>query len=70
LSEREAMPHWRKSSFSGHEDCLEWAVGHSTVRLRHSKHPTGPELVLGHSEWAAFVAGIKHGEADLPGDAR
>jgi hypothetical protein len=24
----------------------------------------GPELVLTHSEWAAFLAGVKHGEAD------
>jgi Domain of unknown function (DUF397) len=52
-------------SFSAQGDCLEWEVGPSSVRLRHSKNPTGPELVFIHSEWAAFVAGIKHGEADL-----
>jgi len=36
--------------------------------LRHSQDRTGPELVLTHSEWAAFIAGIKHGEADLLAD--
>jgi hypothetical protein len=65
MSEMETSPRWRKSSFSGEGDCLEWAVGPLGVRLRYSKHPTGPELVLSHSEWAAFLAGIKRGEADL-----
>jgi hypothetical protein len=60
--------HWRKSSFSAEGDCLEWAMGPSSVRLRDSKDPTGPQLVLNHSEWAAFIAGIKHGEADLPSE--
>jgi hypothetical protein len=66
LPELETPLRWRKSSFSGNGDCLEWAIGPSSVRLRDSKNPTGPELVLTHSEWAAFVAGIKGGEADLP----
>jgi hypothetical protein len=63
LSESETSPQWRKSSFSGEGDCLEWAVSPSSVRLRDSKNPTGPELVLTNSEWAAFIAGVKHGEA-------
>jgi Domain of unknown function (DUF397) len=66
LSELKTSAQWRKSSFSGSGDCLEWAVGPSGVRLRDSKNPTGPELVLTHSEWAAFIAGIKNGEADPP----
>jgi len=65
LSELETSPEWRKSSFSATGNCLEWAASPSGVRLRHSGNPTGPELVLTHSEWAAFVAGIKRGEADL-----
>jgi hypothetical protein len=68
VSELEKSPRWRKSSLSASGDCLEWVVGPSSVRLRHSKRPTGPELVLTHSEWAAFVAGIKRGEADLHPD--
>lgn len=66
MSEAETSPRWCKSSFSSTVDCLEWAVGPSSVRLRDSKNPDGPELVLSHSEWAAFIAAIKHGEADLP----
>ena len=58
-------PRWRKSSFSGAEDCLEWAVGPSGVRLRDSKDPNGPELSLNLTEWAAFIAAVKQGEADL-----
>ena len=64
MSEPETSPQWRKSSFSGGGNCLEWAVGASSVRLRHSNEPMGPELVLTHPEWAAFLAGVKHGDAD------
>ena len=39
--------------------------GSSSVRLRDSKNPVGPELVFNHSEWAAFLAGVKRGEAEL-----
>jgi hypothetical protein len=69
LSEIETSPRWRKSSFSGTQGCVEWAVGPSSVRLRNSKDPTGPELILTHVEWTAFIAGVKHGEADLYPDA-
>ncbi len=68
MSESGTLTQWRKSSFSGEGDCLEWTLGPSSVRLRHSQDRTGPELVLTHSEWAAFIAGIKHGEADLLAD--
>jgi Domain of unknown function (DUF397) len=65
VSELEISPHWRKSSLSGESDCLEWTVGPSGVRLRDSKNRDGPELVFNHSEWAAFIAGVKRGEADI-----
>ena len=64
MPEPDTSPHWHKSSFSGDGDCLEWATGPSGVRLRDSRNPAGPELFVTHSEWAAFIAGIKHGEAD------
>ncbi len=66
LPELETPPQWRKSSFSGEGDCLEWAIDTSSVRLRLSRNRAGSELVLNHSEWAAFVAGVKRGEADIP----
>jgi Domain of unknown function (DUF397) len=66
VSEREPSVRWRKSSASGSGDCLEWAFVSSGVWLRNSRDPGGPELHLRHSEWEAFVAGVKNGEADLP----
>jgi hypothetical protein len=55
---------WRKSSYSGDGDCLEWAVEESGVRLRSSRDPDGPQLSLTRSEWTAFLAGVRAGEAD------
>lgn len=66
MFEQEASALWRKSRASGDGDCLEWALVTSGVRLRNSKDPAGPELHVSRSEWAAFVAGVKNGEADLP----
>jgi len=57
---------WRKSSFSGDGDCLEWLIDSDGVRLRDSDNPSGAELYLSHAAWIAFLAGIKSGEADLP----
>ena len=56
---------WRKSSFSGNGDCLEWMTCADGVRLRDSNRHTGPELRLSFTAWAAFIAGVKAGEADI-----
>ncbi|HEU0089333.1 MAG TPA: DUF397 domain-containing protein [Pseudonocardiaceae bacterium] len=29
-----------------------------------SKNPTGPELIVSAAGWAAFTAGVRHGEFD------
>lgn len=58
---------WRKSSFSGVEDCLEWAISGDEVRLRDSARQSGVELYLTLAEWRAFLARVKAGEADPPG---
>lgn len=56
---------WRKSSRSGAGgNCVEWADLGGAVAVRDSKNPTGPVLVFTPGEWAAFVEGVKHGEAD------
>lgn len=60
-----SSPDWRTSSFSAQGDCVQWCVGESGVRVRHSQAPDGPELMFTKSEWAAFISGAKAGEADF-----
>jgi Domain of unknown function (DUF397) len=55
---------WRKSSFSGQGDCVQWVLLPNTVCVRDSKDPDGPVLTFTHSEWRAFRQGILQGEAD------
>ena len=48
---------WRKSSYSGGEggECVEVAAHPTTVHVRDSKNPDGPQLAVSPSSWAAFV---------------
>ncbi|MBB4156920.1 hypothetical protein FB387_001111 [Streptomyces cinereoruber] len=48
---------WRKSSYSGPEggNCVEVAAHPTTVHVRDSKVPHGPQLAVGPAAWAAFV---------------
>jgi Domain of unknown function (DUF397) len=64
LSEGEQPTLWLKSSFSANGDCLEWVTNADGVRLRQSKDPAGTELHFTISEWQAFLAAVKAGEAD------
>ncbi|WP_067653327.1 DUF397 domain-containing protein [Nocardia harenae] len=59
---------WFKSSFStGGNDCVEVAhLDGGLVGMRDSKNPAGPALVFTPGEWAAFTAGVRGGEFDLP----
>ena len=65
MSESEAPWSWRRSSFSQSGDCVEWNYSESFVYVRTSKNPLGQVLQFTHSEWRAFIAGAKSGEADL-----
>jgi hypothetical protein len=57
---------WKKSSrSSGNGQCVEWAELGNAVAVRDSKQPTGPALIFTPDEWAAFIEGVKDGEADL-----
>ncbi|MFI8518866.1 DUF397 domain-containing protein [Streptomyces sp. NPDC085481] len=49
---------WRKSSYSGGEggECVEVATHPTTVHIRDSKNPDGPQLAVAPSSWAAFVS--------------
>jgi hypothetical protein len=63
---------WRKSSHSGAQggNCVEVAeLPTGEVALRNSRDPEGPALIYTRAEIAAFVAGAKDGEFDLPGSS-
>ncbi|MFJ8308902.1 MULTISPECIES: DUF397 domain-containing protein [unclassified Streptomyces] len=49
---------WRKSSYSSGEGgaCVEIAAHPSTVHIRDSKDPQGPQLAVAPGAWAAFTA--------------
>ncbi|QDQ11826.1 DUF397 domain-containing protein [Streptomyces spectabilis] len=51
---------WSKSSYSDSSninDCVEIATTPSTIHIRDSKNPQGPQLRLPAAAWSAFVAG-------------
>ncbi|MEV4949693.1 DUF397 domain-containing protein [Streptomyces sp. NPDC053755] len=53
---------WRKSSYSsgGDDDCVEVASCPTTVHVRDSKNPQGPQLALAPTAWAAFLPHAAH----------
>ncbi|MFI9270727.1 DUF397 domain-containing protein [Kitasatospora sp. NPDC052896] len=57
-------PAWRKSSHSGGNGaCVEVAVpASSTVAVRDSKDPEGPQLRFSPTAWAAFAIAAGAGE--------
>ena len=59
---------WMKSRMCSADGCVEVAHlpgGH--VALRDSKDISKAAHVFDGEEWAAFIAGAKNGEFDLPG---
>ncbi|MFD4477909.1 DUF397 domain-containing protein [Streptomyces sp. NPDC058471] len=48
---------WHKSSYSGGsgDDCVEIAPCPTTIHVRDSKNPAGPQLALAPQAWAAFT---------------
>lgn len=46
---------WRKSSFTGNDNCVEVAFGSTRVAVRDSKQPSGPRLEFSPDRWLAFV---------------
>jgi Domain of unknown function (DUF397) len=58
--------HWRKSTKSGLNGCVEVAFVDGKVALRDSKDRQGPVLFFSAAEWRAFLAGARDGEFDLP----
>lgn len=57
---------FRKSNACVSTNCVEVGqYGPAMVAIRDSKDPE-IELLFDRIEWAAFVAGVKNGEFDLP----
>ncbi|MBI0297299.1 DUF397 domain-containing protein [Streptomyces sp. PRKS01-29] len=48
---------WKKSSYSpsNSNDCVEVAAAPSTIHIRDSKNPNGPQLTVTPTAWTAFV---------------
>ncbi|MBD0707192.1 MULTISPECIES: DUF397 domain-containing protein [unclassified Streptomyces] len=48
---------WRKSSYSSGEggECVEVAAHATTIHIRDSKNPHGPQLAVSPASWSAFV---------------
>jgi len=62
---------WRKSRRSAADGgCLEVAIAEGVVGVRDSKNPTGAMLTIDVNAWRGFIASLKRGEFDLPGDSR
>jgi hypothetical protein len=57
---------WRTSSYSSPEgNCVEVAdLADGGRAVRDSKDPAGPALAVTPAGWAAFTAGVRHGEFD------
>lgn len=49
---------WHRSSHSSgdSDDCVEVATCPTTVHIRDSKNPAGPQLALSPTTWTAFIA--------------
>jgi hypothetical protein len=54
------------SSFCTGGGCVGVALDHDEVRVVDTKIDDAPALRFTPDEWAAFVAGVKAGEFDLP----
>jgi hypothetical protein len=56
-----AGSHWRKSSVSQQDDCVECRHDQHAVSLRDSKNRAGPRITLPLTGWAAFLTSVAQG---------
>jgi hypothetical protein len=60
-----ATTRWRKSSFSGLNECVEVAeLAGGCIGIRNSKNPDAGMVVFTRPEVIAFVRGLQAGEFD------
>ena len=57
---------WRKSTTSGDGNCVEVRIADAHVFVRNTKHDGETILRFSHSEWRAFLTGVRLGEFELP----
>ena len=58
---------WIRSRACSSDGCVEVAhLAGGSVAVRDSKDAARPAHVFDREEWAAFIAGVKNGEFDLP----
>ena len=57
---------WRRSQRCEESICVEVAWDADVVLVRDSKDPDGGTLRFTHGEGEVFVAGVRHGDFDLP----
>lgn len=57
---------WRKSSYTGRDECVEVAEAGDAAAVRDSKNPSGAQLRFSTGSWQSFVAQLKAGHYDLP----
>ncbi|MFC5137234.1 DUF397 domain-containing protein [Actinomycetospora rhizophila] len=58
-------PKFTRSSFCVGTQCVEVGiVDGSGIAIRDSKDPSSPSIIFTHSEWMAFLRGVKVGEFD------
>lgn len=57
MTDNQTKRRYVKSSRSGGSggNCVEWAFQPEGVYLRDSKNPTGPELLIAHTDWPEFL---------------
>ncbi|WP_007023538.1 DUF397 domain-containing protein [Saccharomonospora iraqiensis] len=65
MTARKTVEGWRKSSYSGKHECVEFRRVDGGVEVRNSKRPDEATIRYTDAEWRAFVAGVKDGEFDL-----
>ncbi len=65
MTESENGHHWRISSFSGMQNCVQVAAEGAGIHVRQSKSPEDMGVSFTNDEWRAFIAGVKAGEFDL-----
>ena len=53
------MKHWRKSSYSASQNCVEAGHGSGVVGIRDSTLDGSPVLVFPAAAWRAFTASLK-----------